>query len=97
MISLSDLCTRLAVAGHPLSIEQLLVLEGAVIRKQDYGIFPQESSVHAVHDYTAWLIQMGKGAYRIAVREHFIALPPMTAGNAFDDDTKTAFLTGLHA
>lgn len=97
MINISELCTRLAMAGYPLSIEQLLILEGEVIRKQDYGIFPQESSVQAIHDYTEWLLQLGKGNYRVAVREHFIALPPMTEGNAFDDETKTAFLTGLHA
>lgn len=96
MISISDLCTRLALAGHPLSGDQLLALEGAVVRPQSPGVFPVASSVEKVRDYLEWLVQMGKGAYRLELRERYVAIPPMVEANAFDDENRVAFLIGVH-
>lgn len=96
MVSLSELCTRLAVAGHPLSVEQLMVLEGEVVRKQSPGIFPMAANVEKVRDYLELLVQMGKGNYRVELRERYVAIPPMTERNAYDDECKVAFLIGVH-
>jgi hypothetical protein len=54
------------------------------------------ANVEQVRDYLEWLVQNGKGKYRLEMREHYIAIPPMNMENACDDHGKVAFLIGVH-
>ena len=54
------------------------------------------ADVEKLRDYFEWLVQNGKGKYRVEMREHYIALPPMLMDSACDDDARVAFLIGVH-
>ena len=54
------------------------------------------ADVEKLRDYFEWLVQNGKGKYRVEMREHYIAIPPMNMDNACDDDDKVAFMIGVH-
>ena len=58
--------------------------------------FPKVATVEQVRDYLEWLVQIGRGHYRVELRERYIAIPPSVEANAFDDDNKVAFLIGVH-
>ena len=58
--------------------------------------FPKMATVEQVRDYLDWLVQIGRGKYRLELRERYIAIPPSVEANAFDDDAKFAFLIGVH-
>ena len=58
--------------------------------------FPKMANVEQIRDYLEWLVQMGKGSYRLELRERYIAIPPMNMENACDDYNKVAFLIGVH-
>ena len=58
--------------------------------------FPKMATVEQVRDYLEWLVQTGKGRYRLEMREHYIAIPPTSNANAFDDEPQVAVLIGVH-
>ena len=62
----------------------------------DNHTFPVMADVEKLRDYFEWLVQNGKGKYRVEMREHYIALPPMLMDSACDDDARVAFLIGVH-
>lgn len=62
----------------------------------DNHTFPRMANVEQIRDYFEWLVQHGKGSYRVELREKYIALPPSNMETACDDDAKVAFLIGVH-
>lgn len=61
---------------------------------QTLPTFPNVATAEQIRDYMEWLVQTGRGQYRIEIRERYIALPPTK--DAYDDDAKVAFLRGIH-
>lgn len=62
----------------------------------DNHTFPMMATVEQIRDYLEWLVQNGKGSYRVEIRERYLALPPSRMDIACDDDAKVAFLIGVH-
>lgn len=62
----------------------------------DNHTFPVMANVEQVRDYLDWLVKIGKGSYRLELRERYIATPPSVESNSFDDQAKVAFLIGVH-
>lgn len=62
----------------------------------DKHTFPVMATVEQVRDYFEWLVQLGKGEYRVELRERYIAIPPSDMAHACDDENRVVFLIGVH-
>ena len=67
--------------------------EAMAIEASEMPTYPPIATVEQICDFMIWLIESGRGAYRVEIRERYIALPPEK--EAWDDRNKVAFLRGL--
>lgn len=57
--------------------------------------FPNVSTVQEIRDYLDALVTLGKGDYRLEIREHYLACVPQ-GDCTTDDDNRVAFLVGVY-
>lgn len=54
---------------------------------------PHVATIEEIRDYLEWMIQAGKGKYRLEMRAHLLAIPP--EGDTHDDGDQVVFLRGI--
>ena len=57
--------------------------------------FPNVSTVEQIRDYLDWVVETGRGDYRLEIREHYLACVPKS-DDRFDEKNRVAFLVGVY-
>lgn len=74
-------------------MDNLIPPGGNNVSEELVPLFPNVATVEQIRDYLDWLVDSGRGQYRVEIRERYIALPP--SKDACDDQAKVAFLRGI--